>query len=166
MFCRTVAVTLLLAVIPLLGRSQDRPVIVVHNFSVPPSVPWPYDMKQMTLETIAELQRKDGKQLEVTSEAPAAETPANHRHYYALDGEVTEWHPGNRATRLLVGMGSGRETAKIHYWLTDETGKRVFEHTDTIRAAFWENAYAASVGQLAQPFADKIAGRLAGARLE
>ena len=58
---------------------------------------------------------------------------------------------------MLVGMGTGRETAVIHYWLTDKTGKKVFEHTDTIRAAFWGNAYAGSVGQLAQPFADKIA---------
>ena len=31
--------------------------------------------------------------------------------------------------------------------------------------AFWGNAYAASVGQLAQPFADKIADRLKEAKL-
>jgi hypothetical protein len=62
-------------------------------------------------------------------------------------------------------MGSGRETAKIHYWLTDASGKKVFEHTDTIRAAFWGNGYADSVGQLAQPFADKIAERLAAAKI-
>jgi hypothetical protein len=60
---------------------------------------------------------------------------------------------------------SRRETAKIHYWLTDASGKKVFDHTDTIRAAFWGNGYADSVGQLAQPFADKIADRLAEAKL-
>src|SRR5712664_3027301 len=76
-----------------------------------------------------------------------------------------EWHPGNRAKRWVVGMGSGRETAKIHYWLTDASGKKVFDHTDTNRAAFWGNGYADSVGQLAQPFADKIADRLAEAKL-
>jgi hypothetical protein len=39
-------------------------------------------------------------------------------------------------------MGSGRESAEIRYWLTDEQGKRLFEHKDTIRAEFWGNAYA------------------------
>ncbi|MGH9756123.1 MAG: DUF4410 domain-containing protein [Candidatus Acidiferrales bacterium] len=75
-------------------------------------------------------------------------------------GEVISWHSGNRSARMMVGMGSGRETVEIHYWLTDAAGKKVFEHTDTIRQAFWGNAYANSVGQLAQPFADKIAARL------
>ncbi len=84
---------------------------------------------------------------------------------YVLDGEVLEWHAGNKAERTLIGYGSGRETAKIHYWMTDAaTGKKVFEHTDTIRQAFWGNAYANSV-ELAQPFADKIAVRLKEAKL-
>jgi hypothetical protein len=61
---------------------------------------------------------------------------------------------------MVVGMGSGREEAQIHYWLMERDGKKVFEHTDTIRQAFWGNAYANSVGELAQPFADKIAERL------
>jgi hypothetical protein len=41
---------------------------------------------------------------------------------------------------MLVGMGSGRETAEIHYWLTDEKGEKVFDNKDTIRAEFWGNA--------------------------
>jgi len=140
--------------------AQDKPAIVVHNFTATPGQPWPYDMKQMAAQTVAELQRKDGKRLDV-----AVEVPANQAKTFTLDGEVTEWHPGNRAKRLMVGLGSGRETAKIHYWLTDASGKKVFEHTDTIRAAFWGNGYADAVGQLAQPFADKIADRLAEAKL-
>lgn len=140
--------------------AQDKPAIVVHSFSASPKQPWPYDMKQMALQTAAELQRKDGKHFEVM-----VDSPTNQAKTYTLDGEVIEWHPGNRAKRLVVGMGSGRETAKIHYWLTDSSGKKVFEHTDTIRAAFWGNGYADSVGQLAQPFADKIADRLAEAKL-
>jgi len=117
-----------------------------------PRTTWPYDMKQMAAQTVAELRRKDGKRFDVAVEAPAGQVRT-----YTLDGEVTEWHPGNRAKRWVVGMGSGRETAKIHYWLTDASGKKVFDHTDTNRAAFWGDGYADSVGQLAQPFADKIA---------
>jgi hypothetical protein len=154
------AVTLAILASPSFVPAQDKPGIAVHIFTVIPGQPWPYDMKQMAMQTVAELQRKDGKRFEVAVDAPAGQAKT-----YTLDGEVTEWHPGNRAKRLVVGMGSGRETAKIHYWLTDASGKKVFEHTDTIRAAFWGNGYADSVGQLAQPFADKIADRLAEAKL-
>jgi hypothetical protein len=154
------AVTLAILASPSFVPAQDKPGIAVHIFTVIPGQPWPYDMKQMAMQTVAELQRKDGKRFEVAVDASGGQAKT-----YTLDGEVTEWHPGNRAKRLVVGMGSGRETAKIHYWLTDAGGKKVFEHTDTIRAAFWGNGYADSVGQLAQPFADKIADRLAEAKL-
>jgi hypothetical protein len=142
-------------------KAQQKPAIVVHPFTTAAGTSWPYEMKQMTLQTVAELQNKDGKKFDISADAPAG-----HSHIYTLDGEIEQWHPGNRAKRMLVGMGSGRETAKIHYWLTDETGKRVFEHEDMIRAEFWGNAYAESVGQLAHPFADKIAERLTQAKLQ
>lgn len=41
----------------------------------------------------------------------------------------------------------------------------VSQHGDTIRAEFFGNEYASSVGQLAHPFAAKIAGRLKEANL-
>jgi hypothetical protein len=145
--------------IPLL-QAQEKPAIVVQPFTTANGVSWPYDMQRMTSQTLAELQTKDGKKYEIS-----AETPSSRAHCYFLSGEVLEWHPGNRAKRVLVGVGTGRETAKIRYWLADETGKKVFEHEDTIRAEFWGNEHADSVGQLAHPFADKIAGRLAQAKL-
>ncbi len=159
---RRIFLTATLAILasPSFVAAQAKPAIVVHTFTVIPGQPWPYDMKQMAAQTVAELQRKDSKRFDVAVDAPVGQVKT-----YTLDGEVTEWHPGNRAKRLVVGMGSGRETAKIHYWLTDASGKKVFEHTDTIRAAFWGNGYADSVGQLAQPFADKIADRLTEAKL-
>jgi len=160
-----IAVLLGLAVIPSIAQekpSQEKPTLVVNLFTVAGEVNWPYDFKQLQLQTITELKIKDGQQFEVITEAPKETS----NKAYVLDGEVLAWHSGNRAERLMVGYGSGRETAKIHYWLTDAaTGKKVFEHTDVIRQAFWGNAYANSVGQLAQPFADKIAVRLKEAKL-
>jgi len=142
--------------------AQSKPPLVVNTFPTAKDVNWPYDPKQMQLQTITELKIKDGEFFEVVTEAPKD----TNGKVLVLDGEILEWHAGNRAKRLMVGMGSGRETAKIHYWLTDQaSGKKVFEHTDTIRQAFWGNAYASSVGQLAQPFADKIADRLKDAKL-
>jgi Domain of unknown function (DUF4410) len=141
-------------------QAQEKSTIIVHPFTMANGVSWPYDMQKMTMQTIAELQHKDGKKFDI-----AAEPPANHTHVYTLEGEVLDWHPGNRAKRMLVGAGTGRETAKIRYWLTDENGNKVFEHEDTIRAEYWGNEYADSVGQLAHPFADKIAGRLGEAKI-
>jgi hypothetical protein len=144
------------------ANAQGKTSLVVGTFTLANGVNWPYDVKQMQLQTITELKIKDSQYFDVVAEAPKEASGK----VLTLDGEVLEWRPGNRAKRMMVGMGSGRETAKIHYWLTDAaTGKKVFEHTDTIRQAFWGNAYADSVGQLAQPFADKIADRLKEAKL-
>jgi hypothetical protein len=142
--------------------AQEKPTIVVQVFTLGPGVSWPYEMKQMQLQTMTELKVKDSAKIEVVNEAPAAGTSTR---VYNLSGEVLEWHAGNKATRMLVGVGTGRESAKIHYWLTDKDGKKVFEHSDTIRQAYWGNEYAASVGQLAQPFADKIVDRLKESKL-
>ena len=140
--------------------SPDKPALVVNTFTTASGLSWPYDATQLQVQTIVELKRKDGQYFNVADKTDDKTTAT-----YTLSGEILEWHPGNRATRMFVGMGSGRETAKIHYWLTNQSGKKVFDHTDTIRQAFWGNAYANSVGQLAQPFADKIAKRLAEAKL-
>jgi hypothetical protein len=140
--------------------AQAKPQLVVHPFTLAPGANWPYDMNQLVIQTITQLRVKDGEYFDVVTQASDAAP-----RIYHLDGEVLEWHAGNKATRVFVGVGTGRETAKIHYWLTDQRGERIFEHTDTIRQAFWGNAYAESVGQLAQPFADKIAERLREAKL-
>lgn len=140
---------------------QSRAAVVVKEFSVSEKTGWPYDVKQLQSQTVAELRAKSGTQMDVLVGPPATART----HTYTLDGEIISWRPGNRAKRMMVGMGSGRESAEIHYWLSDEHGKRVFEHKDTIRAEFWGNAYEGSVGQLAHPFASKIATRLNEAKL-
>jgi hypothetical protein len=142
-------------------RSQEKPCIVVQSFTTSGNASWPYDAKQTAAQTAAELQAKLGKAFIV-----GTETPAGCQGIYYLGGEIVEWHPGNRAKRMLVGMGSGRETAKIRFWLDAPSGKRVFVREDTIRAEFWGNAYAGSVGELAHPLASKVADRLNHAKLD
>ncbi len=143
--------------------SQTRPVIIVQPFTAGRDIEWPYDMKQLQMQTVAELKAKDAirGRFDISSDRPAGGTAL----LYTLDGEVLSWKAGNRATRLVVGLGAGRETAEIRYWLTDDSGAKVFEHRDTIRAEFLNNAYAGSVGQLAHPFASKIGDRLTEAKL-
>ena len=143
------------------AQIQSRAAVIVREFSVGEKAGWPYDVKQLQSQTVAELRAKTGEHMDVLVGPPATARD----HTYTLAGEVTSWRPGNRAKRMMVGMGSGRETAEIHYWLSDEQGKKIFEHKDTIRAEFWGNAYAGSVGELAHPFASKIAARLNEAKL-
>lgn len=156
---RWMVLLITLALVPVALVGQERPTIALHPFTAGADVAWPYDMKLMQTQTIAEVKAKVDKQYEITEVAPEA-SASGHAHTYTLDGEILAWHPGNRAERLLVGAGTGRENAEIHFWVTDDTGKKVLEHTETIKAEFWGNAYAGSVGQLAHPFADKIAKRL------
>lgn len=143
------------------AQAQEKPTIVVSTFKTAPEISWPYDMKELHRQVVAELQNKDRKQYNVSIEAPSSNA-----HYLTLEVEVLEWHPGNAAKRALVGMGTGRESAKIRYSVVTLEGKKVFEHEDTIRTEFYASAYAGSVGQLAHPLADKIGGRLADAKLE
>lgn len=151
-----------LALAPVALAGQERPVVVLHAFTAGTDVAWPYDMKLMQTQTIAEVKSKIGKQYDLEADVPASPST----RVYTLDGEVLQWHAGNRAERMLVGFGTGREWAEIHYWLADDTGKKVFDHKDIVKAEFWGNAYAGSVGQLSHPFAGKIIRSLVDAKLK
>jgi uncharacterized protein DUF4410 len=139
-----------------------KSVIVVNTFTAAASVSWPYDMAELQRQTIAEMKTKLGAQFDIVAEAPVIAP----EHVYTLNGEVVGWRAGNAAKRFLIGMGSGREAADIHYWMTNQTGEKVMDKKDTIRSEFWGNAFAGSVGQLAHPFADKISNRIRDAKLK
>jgi hypothetical protein len=161
-----------LAVASLTLFAQDKPaappeptkssVIVVNTFTAAANVSWPYDMKEMQRQTIAEMKTKLGTQFDIVTEAPVV-TPT---HLYTLNGEVVGWRAGNAAKRAFIGMGSGREAADIHYWITDQAGEKLLDKKDTIRTEFWGSAFTGSVGQLAHPFADKISNRIRDAKLK
>jgi len=162
MFKRMILVIFVVSLGLLSARAQDKPALVVHAFTVASGVNFPYEMNQLQTQAIEEIKAKDGEQFNVISDAPP-----NQARVYTLDGEILEWHKGNTAERLVIAMGSvaGRENAKIHYWLTDKDGKKVFEQTDTIRQLFMRNGHEKSVGTLARPFAEKVAERLKDTKL-
>lgn len=140
--------------------TEEKIPLVVHEFTVASGVQWPYDLKQLQMATIAELKAKCGTRAEVVTE-----TPENPTKLLILEGEILSWKAGNRATRLIIGLGAGRESAKIHFYLSDASGKKVFEHTDTIRQSVWGGGYTPSVGELVQPFANKIANRISESKV-
>src|SRR6266481_7081237 len=81
--------------IPLL-QAQEKPAIVVQPFTTANGVSWPYDMQRMTSQTLAELQTKDGKKYEISTE-----TPLSRAHYYSLNAQVLAWHPATPPQRML-----------------------------------------------------------------
>ncbi len=151
-----------LALAPIaLSSPQAKPVIVVKVFTTSPDVALPYDLKQLQAQLVAEFKTMLGKEFDIVAEAPT--TPQG--TVYALDAEITAWHPGNAAKRILVGLGSGRETTDIKYQLTDGSGKKVVEHKDTIRTNFYSQG-AGSTGTLGHPIAQKITERIKDAKVK
>ena len=141
--------------------SQGKRVIVVEPFTLASGVELPYDIKQLQAGLVADLKVQIGKDFDVVGEAPSAPQGS----VYKLNGEITGWRPGNAAKRMLIGMGSGRESSDIHYWVTDSSGQRPVDKTDTIRTNFYSQG-AGSVGTLVHPIAQKIAERIKDAKLK
>lgn len=160
------AVSTLLTFVVALGlvpaRAQEKPALVVHAFTVASGVTFDYDMNDLQTQTIGEIKEKNADQF-----AEVTDKSSNLARVYTLDGEVLEWHKGNTAERMLIAAGSvaGRENAKIHFWLTDKDGKKVFETTDIVRSLWMRNRKMKSTGMLARPFREKIAERLKDAKI-
>ncbi len=144
----------------LVGSAQDRPVLVVQPFTAAAGVELPYDMKSLQAQLVPELRVMLGKQFEVVAEPPASSPSA----VYTLAGEITGWRAGNAAKRMLVGMGSGRESSDLHYQVTDASGQNVLDQKDTVRTNFYSQA--GSSGTLAHPIAQKVADRIKKAKLK
>jgi hypothetical protein len=157
--CLLLVVGLVLS--PIVLSSQEKPVMVVQVFTAASDVVWPYDMKQMQAQIVAEFKVTLGKDFDIVAEAPT--TPPS--KVYTLATEVTAWHAGNAAKRIVVGLGSGRESADIQYRVTDGSGKKVLERKDTIRTSFFSQG-AGSTGTIGHPFAEKIAERIKDAKLK
>ena len=162
MFKRMILVVFVVALGLAPALAQEKPALAVHGFTVATGVKFPYEMTLLQDQAIAALKDKDGALFDVGRDAPPGQA-----RVYILDGIVLEWHKGNTAERMLLAAGSvaGRENAKIHYWLSDKDGKKIFEHTDTIRQGFMSNTHEKNSGTLGQPFGEKIAERLKEAKL-
>jgi len=155
---RVLVIALLLA--QTVASAQGKPTLVVQPFKLSQGVTLPYDLALLQTQLVAELKVMLGKQFEVVAAAPASAAGS----VYMLDGEVTEWRPGNAAKRFLVGMGSGREAMDLTFQVSDAKD-RLFERKETIRTNFYSQG-AGSTGTLAHPIAQKISDRIEEARLK
>jgi len=159
MKCLLLVIGLALAPLPL--AAQEKPVLVVKTFTAAAGVEVPYDLKLLQTQLVPELRVMLGKDFEVVSEAPAGSA----RPTFRLDAEITGWRAGNAAKRMLVGLGSGRESTDLQYRVTDGSGKQVLDKKDTIRTGFYNQGQGSS-GTLGHPIAQKIADRIKEAKLK
>ena len=141
--------------------SQGKPTLVIQPFTAAQGVELPYDLKQLQAQLVADLKVQLGKDFDVSADPPSAPRGS----VYTVDGQVTGWRPGNAAKRLIVGLGSGRESTDLKYWVADAAGKNVVDTKDTIRTNFYSQG-AGSIGTLAHPIAQKLAERIKDAKLK
>lgn len=137
---------------------SNKLVLAVHVFTVARGVEWPYKSRAVQSRIIASLQREDSNEFQIVRASPD-----DNPNDFTLEGEITAWHPGKQAVRSIVGFGTGRESATIRYRVLDPTGTTIFEHKDVIRESYATGI--SSVGELAQPLADKVASRIENAKL-
>ncbi len=142
-------------------NAQERPVLVVSAFTLAPGVSTPYDVTQLHDSTVIELKSMLGKDFDVVSESRASAEG----NVYTLDVKLTGWRPGDATKRMLLGLGSGRESADIEYQVTDASGKKVINREDTVRTNYLGAQYAPSAFTLFHPLAQKIAEHIKDAKL-
>lgn len=75
-----------------------------------------------------------------------------------LSAKLVEFKAGNMATRVMVGMGSGRASAAYDFTLRDAAGKVVWMKTIKEKASVWSNNASSTAQRLELP--EKIAGAL------
>lgn len=141
--------------------SQGKPTLVIQPFTAAQGVELPYDLKQLQAQLVADLKVQLGKDFDVSADPPSAPRGS----VYTVDGQVTGWRPGNAAKRLIVGLGSGRESTDLKYQVADAAGKKFVDTKDTIRTNFYSQG-AGSIGTLAHPIAQKLAERIKDAKLK
>ena len=75
-----------------------------------------------------------------------------------LSATLSDFAPGNMATRVMVGLGSGRAHAGFDFTLKDSAGRTVWQRRIKETASFWSNS--ASSAAQRQELPEKVAKAL------
>ena len=76
-----------------------------------------------------------------------------------ITATLVDFAPGNRATRIVVGLGTGRAHAGFNFVMKDKSGSVVWKKNIKETASFWSNSASSSAQRLELP--EKIAKTLA-----
>src|SRR3954471_7609810 len=100
-------------------------VIVVNLFTVQDGVSFPLDyLATMQEELMSQVKKKNPVFTEVLRPGEKPSDP--NAKVVHLDGMVTEFHPGSRMLRYMVGPGVGKTKIVAHIRLTDPTTDETF----------------------------------------
>ena len=112
---------------------------------------------ETTRTTIAAFLKDDGVFSQVLMSEQAGEQDKS--SLLEIGASLTEFKAGNMATRMLVGVGSGRASATWVFTIKEaHSGKVVFQKTIKEKASFWSNNSSSSSQR--QELPEKIAKAL------
>lgn len=152
---------LALAALAALAQSA-LPVLVIHPFTAKQGVDWPYDFGMLQKATIKKVQDKMQQRAQVVAAAPAAgAAPA-----YTLDGQIVRMFQRNNLSATAGGLASNDEIISVHYWLTDASGRKLFDKTSTYTTpstGSFSDAEIGTPGPMAGDLESDIAGRIKSA---
>ena len=113
----------------LFGQTSRSPykVVEVDGFASGRGVKFPSDYQTALVEDIVQDLKDQSKGTEVIREG---EKTAGGGAVMRISGIVTEFQPGSRAVRLVVGLGAGETVIKAHVSFTDVASGKVLAEKD------------------------------------
>ncbi len=143
---------------------SGTPTIVVDQFTAKTGVDWPYDFKLLQTEMVEKIKKKAGDKAMIV----AAAAPTASDKIYKLDGEITRMFQRNDLDGHSGGVSSNTDVVSVHYWLTDPSGKKVFDTSstyDTLATASYSDAVFGTSGPMARDLESDIVGKINGAKI-
>ena len=119
--------------------------------------PKAHGLPDATRTAVIQFLKDEGLFAEVLSPEESASRPKD--TMIELGANLVDFDPGNMATRVIIGLGSGRAHAGFEFTVKDaETGNAVWMATITEKASFWSNSASSAAQRLELP--EKIAKTL------
>ena len=113
-----------------------------------------HGLPDATRTAVIQFLKEEGLFAEVLSPEEAAGRPKD--MMIEISATLVDFDPGNMATRVIVGLGSGRAHAGFEFAVQDaESGQAIWKATITEKASFWSNSASSAAQRLELP--EKIA---------
>lgn len=114
--------------VPIFAQTQPPApytVVEVDRFAGEPGVDFPPDYQITLVEDIVRETERVSKAIEIIREG---ERVPSGRSVMRISGVITQFKPGSRAKRYLIGFGAGSTVVKAHVKFTDAaSGEVLFE---------------------------------------
>lgn len=109
------------------GRSAPYAVVEVERFVAEQGVDFPPDYQIALVEDIIRETKRASKAIEIMREGEAI---PRGQAIMRISGTITQFKPGSRAKRYLIGFGAGSTVVKAHIKFTDAGSGEVLVEKD------------------------------------